>query len=410
METNDALFSRERLAGYEPERMARSVALVVGAGALGQNTTLNLALSGVGEIRIVDKDEFEPHNRTRSPAYPLPEERDEIGLGKARAVARKLGRLMTAPAPVMRYAHKWIQELGDGAFKEVSVVVSCVDNPSARAYLSDKARLHGIALVEGGFEAAEITLSSYPAARGEAAQTTPCWRCSHPETVGAFSCDFYAERVEQAGFIPAIQNAAATLGGLQAEAAIAALHAQMSEPTAARAFDLNIRTGSARVVNLSTDPACPGLHRSLDEPPRRLTTTNEDRVEMLVREIAAHSQADPILLLEFPFIRSAACRECQQMTVVDSPGWAWAMSPRCRECGGEFPRAAAGMSEAPVVESRLTLNSDPELLNLSCGQLGLCPLSLVEALTAPDTSSFFELAGSLEHLFTSGDTHEQRQD
>ena len=68
---NTELFSRERLAGYDPELLARSVALIVGAGALGQNTAQNLALAGIGEIRIVDKDQFEPHNRTRSPAYLL---------------------------------------------------------------------------------------------------------------------------------------------------------------------------------------------------------------------------------------------------------------------------------------------------------------------------------------------------
>lgn len=406
MESNDSLFSRERLAGYEPERMARSVALVVGAGALGQNTTLNLALSGVGEIRIVDKDEFEPHNRTRSPAYPLPDERELVGTGKAGAVARKLRRLMTAPAPVMRYAHNWIEELGDGAFKEVSVVVSCVDTAGARAYLSDKARLHGIPLVEGGFDAADITLSCYPAARGEAAQMTPCWRCSHPETTGAFSCDFYAERVEEAGFIPAIQNAAATLGGLQAEAVIAALHARASELPAARAFDLNIRTGGARVVKLSTDPACPGVHRSLDEPPIKLMTADEDTVEALLREVAGHSRMEPTILLEFPFIWSAACRECKQMAAVRSPSWAWLMSPLCRECGGRFPRATADASSSPIVESWLTLNSDTELLKSSCRQVGIRPLSLIEVMDGPDTSSFFEMPGTLEHLYTSGDTHE----
>src|SRR5437763_147867 len=138
------IFSRERLAGYEPELLAQSVALIVGAGALGQNVALNLALSGVGEIRVVDRDQFEPHNRTRSPLFPLPEEQAHFGSDKSRVVASKLRPLMTAPRPSVRYAHEWIQALGDGAFKDVSVILSCVDRPSARAYLSDKARAHGI--------------------------------------------------------------------------------------------------------------------------------------------------------------------------------------------------------------------------------------------------------------------------
>ncbi|MBI4541213.1 MAG: ThiF family adenylyltransferase [Gemmatimonadetes bacterium] len=51
--------------------MAESVALVPGAGALGQNVIQNLALSGIGESRVADNDVFEDHNRTRSPAFPL---------------------------------------------------------------------------------------------------------------------------------------------------------------------------------------------------------------------------------------------------------------------------------------------------------------------------------------------------
>ena len=51
LEINNELFSRERLAGYDPEIMKATRMLIVGAGALGQNTALNLALAGVGEIR-----------------------------------------------------------------------------------------------------------------------------------------------------------------------------------------------------------------------------------------------------------------------------------------------------------------------------------------------------------------------
>lgn len=114
LEVKDKVFSRERLAGYDPKRMNDSKVLIAGAGALGQNTALNLALSGVGELRIVDRDLFEEHNRTRSPLFPLPEEQEIYGLDKASVVARKLGRLMTAPTPVIRWANQWIQELGDG--------------------------------------------------------------------------------------------------------------------------------------------------------------------------------------------------------------------------------------------------------------------------------------------------------
>jgi molybdopterin/thiamine biosynthesis adenylyltransferase len=405
--SNDGIFSRERLAGYEPERLARSAALIVGAGALGQNVAQNLALAGIGEMRIVDKDEFEPHNRTRSPAFPLPDEVARFGSRKAKVVAAKVARLMTAESSVMRHANSWIQELGDGAFKDVSVVLACVDNPQARAYLSDKCRLHGIPLVEGGFEGADITFSYYPAVQGDAAVTAPCWRCSHEEIAGAFSCDFYAAAVEKVGFTPAIQNAAATLAGLQCEAAIVALHKNMAASLECRAFDLNIRSGRSLVVQLSADPYCSGIHRSLDQQLIPLRTTAEQTVKELLLELEASLNESPTLVLGFPFIRSAPCKHCEQMTEVRSVSWAWEREPRCTNCGGSFRLETARQTDSPMVYTRFTLNSDSELLSLTCLQAGLPPLSLVETISGSNHTKVFELGGSINQLFETGDLNGQ---
>lgn len=391
------IFSRERLAGYDPDLMAQSSALVVGAGALGQNVVQNLALSGVSEIRIVDKDAFEPHNRTRSPAYPLPEEQSRLGMHKARAVAYKLRRLMTAPNPTMRYAERWIQELGDGAFEGVSVILACVDTPRARAYLSDKARWHRIPLIEAGFEAADPSLSCYAAAQGDDARDAPCWRCAHQELEGAFSCRFYAAQAEAMGIIPAIQNGAATLAGLQAEAAILALHGQM--PLASRALDLNLRTGKTRLSQLATDPQCPGLHRSIESSPIDLATSADDCMAQLLSEISDHMGGIPILQLPHPLVWTAPCTRCGTMTAVQQPDWRWMMTPYCRAHGGPFPPADNDLTRSPSVYVRIFAESCPELLAMSCWEVGLPPRSLVEAFVPEGLSQVFRLAGSHDDLF-----------
>jgi molybdopterin/thiamine biosynthesis adenylyltransferase len=398
MSTYTELFSRERLAGYDPDCLSKAVALVVGAGALGQNAGLNLALAGIGEMRIVDKDEFETHNRTRSPAYPQPDEAAQLGMRKARAVAGKLRALMTNDQPTMRYADAWIEELGDGAFKDVSVVLSCVDKPSARAYLSDQARFHSLPFIEGGFEGPQITLSCFPGTRGAESVSTPCWRCSHPDTAGAFSCDFYAEAVERAGFIPAIQNSAATLAGLQCEAAISAVHPSTAQ-FEARAFDLNIRSGRAMAVRLSTDPGCAGIHRSIDQPVTALSITVDHSVRDLFQKIATHLDAPAAIVLRTPFVWTATCIGCREMANVRQPLWAWEMSPKCQLCGGPFPRVEVPSANSTVVYKQITPDCDAALLNLTCRQIGLAPLAIVEATASRGESRFFELAGSVDDLF-----------
>jgi adenylyltransferase/sulfurtransferase len=415
LDFNGEIFSRERLAGYDPVRISEAVILVVGAGALGQNTAMNLALAGVGELRIVDRDRFEEHNRTRSPAYPLPEEQEHYGMDKARAVALKLHRLMTAPQPVMRYARNWIQELGDGAFRDVSVVVSCVDSQLARSYLSDKSRHHGLPLVEGGFEAERLTLTSFPAVTREEAAITPCWRCSNPRVESSYSCRAYAARAEAAGVIPAVQNAAAVLGGFQAEAAVLALHPDLSPTRSARSFDVNIRTWRAYSFELAANGKCHGAHRRLDAERVRLETVADDTVAQLLQEMSEHLGADARLWLpqetysQILWDKSCICRE---VAAVRSPEWRWLMSPRCSGCGGEFPRLDGSKSSARGPLRELTPRSNSEVLSLTCRQIGFAPLSLVEASRAASAlpthdmnalTMLFELSGSLQELYETGD-------
>jgi molybdopterin/thiamine biosynthesis adenylyltransferase len=398
--------------------MSKSAVLVVGAGALGQNTAMNLALAGIGEIRIVDRDRFEEHNRTRSPAYPLPEEQERFGMGKARAVASKLRRMMTAPQPVMRYAENWIQELGDGAFQGVSAVVSCVDSQLARAYLSDKTRQHGLLFIEGGFEAERLTLTTFPAATGEEARTTPCWRCSNPSVRGSFSCRNYAARAEAIGIIPAIQNTAAVLGGLQAEAAIIALQSRHEAIQDARGFSLNIRTWEGRTVKLATDSKCPGVHRSLEAEPIQLQTTADETVEQLLREMGEHLGAAARLWLPMKtyaklFWNAPCTTKCGRMAAVRSPEWRWMMDPRCSVCGGPFPAINNNALSSPYTPPELTLRSEPEVLRATCRQIGLPPLCLVGAGSENSASAFFDtdappalfkLPGALDELYQSGET------
>ena len=397
---DNAAFSREKLAGYEPERMAASVALVVGVGALGQNVAQNLALSGIGELRLVDKDQFEDHNRTRSPAYPFPEEQSRYGLGKARVVANKLIRMTTANNARIRYADAWIQELGDGAFKDVSVLVSCVDSPAARAYLADKARLHGIPFAEGGFEGPNITLSCYPSVAPEEALTAPCWRCSHQESIGAFSCRFYAMQAEKAGFIPAIQNAAAALGGLQSEAAILATHGQM--PLAFCALDVNIRTGRTRLIHLATDPHCPGAHSSLrDQPIRKLTSSAQQTLKALLVELESLLGPGPIVTLPSPFIWTAPCTQTGKLSRVQSPDWLWMMNPRSTEAGGPYTIISDDtVNVSPEIYLDVSAQYTPAILKSTCKQAGFAALSVVPAWNeATKKTSYFSLAGDIDDLF-----------
>jgi molybdopterin/thiamine biosynthesis adenylyltransferase len=397
MSTSPAVFSRERLAGYEPAIIERAVVLVAGLGALGQNLVVNLGLAGVGEIRGVDNDRFEEHNQTRSPLYPTQEEQEELGLAKANVVMTKLRPLMTSPNARSLYADALIQDVGDGAFDGVDVIASCVDNASARAYLADRTRYLGIPLVEAGFQGSEVSLSCYSACDEATAETTPCWRCSHQEEAGAFSCRFYAQQAEEAGIVPAIQTAAAVLAGLQAEAVIQALHGEM--PLAAKALDMDIRTGRGRTVVLAVDPECPGIHRSLERADvSDLEVDSNALLSELVAEITGRYGASASFALPAPFVWTSHCTACGRGVEVRSPAWRWMTDPQCQECGGPFERSWVAADHPAVIYTRASAET-PTVLSLSASTVGLVAGSIIEIET-PESAGAARISGDPTRRFS----------
>lgn len=397
-EQSPAAFSRERLAGYEPRLMEEAVVLVVGAGALAQMLVTNLALPGVGELRIVDFDHFEPHNATRSPHYPsTPDEQRAWAMMKAATVAHKVRPQMLAERPAVRYANAAIQALGLGAFDGATVVVSAVDNPRARAYLSDACRLLGVPLVEGGFDGPATAMSCFPPTEDA---TRPCYRCGNPSLVGTFSCARYAIEAEKAGVIPAIQPASSVLAGLQAEAVIQAIHGEF--PTAFKRTTVDVRSGRGLQYELAYNPHCEGEHRTLASSPATLPLTADAHVGALLEAVEEQCGRGVEIQLYEPFIVDATCMSCGDVVAVGASEWAYDRRPRCEACGGPWvSRGAPELGYSPTKPQVLSRAADPEALRFSCREAGLPPRAIFEARNGGGEALPYRLGGSLDDLYES---------
>src|SRR6476660_1500957 len=83
-------YGRFRLISWwRQERLAAAKVLVVGAGALGNEVLKNLALLGVGTVYVIDLDEVEPSNLSRSVLFRA----EDGGRGKAEVAARRAGEI-----------------------------------------------------------------------------------------------------------------------------------------------------------------------------------------------------------------------------------------------------------------------------------------------------------------------------
>jgi adenylyltransferase/sulfurtransferase len=335
--SNTTLFSRSTLAGYDPEKLAAGKVAVVGVGALGQNIAQGLALSGVGNLALIDFDIFEPHNATRSPFYPTTEVAVALGLEKAPTVAHRAAQSATMPGAQVRWAHGLVQHVGNGILDWADVVVSAVDSNTARAWISEQVRAVGKPLIEGGFSGPDFTLASFSGESGRV-----CYRCASPAKATSASCTLYARRAETSGIIPAIQTTAAVAAGYQTELVIQLLHQQPVD------FDVrlygNLRTHKLDRALLQANPDCPGNHTYL--PVIGQISKGVDRIKDLAGALQTIG-IDQFALTE-PLIVHAACRDCHQACDVVASESSWLGAPFCSNCQGPWQRLASAASASYV--------------------------------------------------------------
>jgi adenylyltransferase/sulfurtransferase len=149
-------------------RLSAARALVCGCGALGSVIANTLARSGVGLLRIVDRDFVETNNLQRQVLFDEPDV--AAGLPKAIAAADKLRKInsqITVEPLVVDVNYTNVLALTDG----IDIILDGTDNFETRMLVNDVALKRGLPWIYGGCLGAEgQTMTIVP---GE----TPCLRC-----------------------------------------------------------------------------------------------------------------------------------------------------------------------------------------------------------------------------------------
>jgi len=384
----DEPFNREKLAGYNPELLQRANVPVIGAGALANNLVQCLALSGVGELRIVDFDVIELTNLTRSPLFPRDSVRGTKPRHKARVLAAEALKLSYAPEPTIRSTIGYFQDIGFGFFEGAGAIACAVDSFGARAEGSDMARLLGVPYIEAGFRGSAGQLTLF----GNRNPDEPCFRCLQPEAVrGGVSCALYARQVASEGRTPATQTVAAVFGALAAEAVIAAVHGDLR--LSGHMLSLDLRTGRSSLARVTADPMCPGAHRIWRDRIEDVEVGADDSVATLLTKAGA-AFAEPALLLRHPYVVSAPCERCGRPVSIQNLARRLKEPPACKSCVTGVIPAGSG----PEVLTAISVGSPYAKRPLS--RFGIRSRDVVEIEDrATGESRIVRLSGSIEDLF-----------
>jgi bacteriocin biosynthesis cyclodehydratase domain-containing protein len=176
----DRLFSEPyRSCDDVQRRLEQSHVLVIGLGALGSWTSMNLALMGVGHLRIVDNDVVELSNLSRQPLFRERDVSDPKVVAGGRALMALNGDLNVDIREEFIAGPEDVERLAES----MDLVISCADYPSmADICNSISAACHplGVPHLLGagyGYRLSTVGTAIIPG-------VTPCWRCFDADARG----------------------------------------------------------------------------------------------------------------------------------------------------------------------------------------------------------------------------------
>jgi adenylyltransferase/sulfurtransferase len=210
---NNPFDRQERIDWWSQEKLKDAKIMVVGAGAIGNETLKNLALLGVGNIFIVDFDVISMSNLSRTVLFG----QEDVGKKKAEIAAKRTKELALLDDIKIDWFHgDLVWELGTGIYDEVDIVLGCLDNVETRIAVNKHCWLTETPWIDAGMNELALRVEFYKPPE------LPCYQCNLTnEQIGnankRYSCDFFKKKSFKEGKIPTTQIASAIVSALQVQ-------------------------------------------------------------------------------------------------------------------------------------------------------------------------------------------------
>jgi adenylyltransferase/sulfurtransferase len=207
------------MSWWNSQTIEAATVLVVGAGALGNEILKNLALLGVGQIIIVDYDEIEYTNLSRSILYRP----SDLGRKKHEVAAQRI-REINPNVKVLSLEGDISCDVGLGVFRRADVVIGGLDNRLARLSINQSCYKVGKTWIDGGIQDLAGQANVYKPGK-------TCYECGlttqeRADIRAKLSCnEVVQERIGQ-GSIATTPISASIVGAIQAQEALKVIFAE----------------------------------------------------------------------------------------------------------------------------------------------------------------------------------------
>jgi len=319
-------YARFRLIGWwDQDKIRASRVLVVGAGALGNEALKNLALLGIGNILLIDYDDIEDSNLTRSVLFRA---RDN-GRLKAEVAAEAI-RDINPDVHVEPIIGNVLTDLGLGVFRDVDVVLGCLDNREARLWVNRSCWKTSTPWVDGGIQVISGVVKTF------VPPDSACYECGMSEMDYKlinlkYSCPLLRREDLIQGKVPTAPTSASIIAAFQVQEALKLIHG------------LEVRAGAALLISGETNHCyTTGYQRREDclshetyPEPESLDLSHQASLDEFFSAVRGHFTCDaPLCLhLERDLLRDVSCPACEYKNEIYRPLTAVSMEEgRCPTC------------------------------------------------------------------------------
>jgi molybdopterin/thiamine biosynthesis adenylyltransferase len=230
------------------ERISSAKVLVVGAGALGNESVKDLVLFGFRHLDILDMDSVVRSNLSRCVLFR--EGDQSSGKGKASLVAERAREL--DPEVRARAIEGRVQSMGWEEMNGYDVILGCLDNVAARLHLNANSYHARVPYVDGGTDGFRGRVQAV------VPPFTPCLQCgmnrSHFKVMERrFSCTGQDTVYYQPKMAAEITTTS-IIAAVQVREAVKLLSGR---PAISHVMHYDGLSGTSEVFALDIDPGCP---------------------------------------------------------------------------------------------------------------------------------------------------------
>jgi molybdopterin/thiamine biosynthesis adenylyltransferase len=390
VEFEDDRYHRQSLiTWWDQALLSGASVLVVGAGALGNELTKNLALAGVGTIVVLDMDQVENSNLSRCVLF---REGDE-GADKATVVASRAAAL-NSEVRVIPVVGNALLAASPGLIAHFDVVLGGLDNREARLHVNQACWKAGTPWVDGAIEGLMGMMRVF------VPPDSACYECTmneedHKLLAARKACSLLTRDQMLEGKVPTTATSASVIAGLQVQEAIKLLHRDsLAADFAGKGFAFNGLTHDSYTVTYKRRDDC--LSHDTYDLAGATAFARERPLAQLLDLAREDLGQGAVVELEHELVRALACPRCEEETAVERPiETMTAHDAACPRCGAE-----RRVEMTHVIEP-----DDGRLLGLSPARLGLWPFDVITARAADGTRAHFVLDGNadpFEWLETAG--------